>query len=44
MDFFRKAIALYKKVLKIKPDHEHALLEAGTIAASQACWSTPRRS
>ncbi len=33
--FLPKAIALYKKVLKIKPDHEHALLEAGTIAASQ---------
>jgi len=33
--FLPKAIALYKKVLKIKPDHEHALLAAGTIAASQ---------
>ena len=32
--FLPKAIALYKKVLKIKPDHEHALLEAGTIAAA----------
>ena len=33
--FTSKAIALYKKALKIKPDHEHALLEAGKIAASQ---------
>ncbi len=33
--FLSKAIALYKKALKIKPDHEHALLEAGKIAASQ---------
>ena len=35
MDFLPKAIALYKKVLKLKPDHEHALLQAGEIAASQ---------
>jgi tetratricopeptide (TPR) repeat protein len=33
--FLPKAIALYKKVLKLKPDHEHALLQAGEIAASQ---------
>jgi tetratricopeptide (TPR) repeat protein len=33
--FLPKAIALYKKVLKLKPDHEHALLRAGEIAASQ---------
>ena len=33
--FLSKAIALYKKVLKLKPDHEHALLQAGEIAASQ---------
>ena len=30
--FLPKAIALYKKILKIKPDHEHALLQAGEIA------------
>ncbi len=35
-DGFRsKAGALYKKILKLKPDHEHALLQAGEIAASQ---------
>lgn len=33
--FLPKAIALYKKILKLKPDHEHALLQAGEIAASQ---------
>lgn len=33
--FLPKAIALYKKVLKLTPDHEHALLQAGEIAASQ---------
>jgi tetratricopeptide (TPR) repeat protein len=33
--FLPKAIALYKKILKLKPEHEHALLQAGEIAASQ---------
>ena len=33
--FHPKAAALYKKILKIRPDDEHALLEAGTIAGSQ---------
>jgi tetratricopeptide (TPR) repeat protein len=33
--FVQKAIALYKKILKINPAHEHALLQAGEIAASQ---------
>jgi len=33
--FLPRAAALYKKVLKIKPDHEHALLQAGEVAASQ---------
>jgi len=32
--FLPKASAIYKKVLKLKPDHEHALLQAGEIAAS----------
>jgi tetratricopeptide (TPR) repeat protein len=35
-DGFRsKAGALYKKILKLKPDHEHALLQAAEIAATQ---------
>jgi tetratricopeptide (TPR) repeat protein len=33
--FFSKAAALYKKILKIRPDDEHALLQAGEMAASQ---------
>jgi tetratricopeptide (TPR) repeat protein len=33
--FLPRAAALYKKVLKIKPDHEHALLQAAEVAASQ---------
>jgi tetratricopeptide (TPR) repeat protein len=32
--FLPRASAIYKKVLKLKPDHEHALLQAGEIAAS----------
>jgi tetratricopeptide (TPR) repeat protein len=33
--FLPKASALYKKILKIRPDDEHALLQAGEIAARQ---------
>lgn len=33
--FFPKAQALYKKILKIKPDDEYALLQSGEIAAKQ---------
>ncbi|HXG90206.1 MAG TPA: tetratricopeptide repeat protein [Vicinamibacterales bacterium] len=33
--FFPKAAALYKKVLKVKPDDEYALLQSGDIAAKQ---------
>jgi tetratricopeptide (TPR) repeat protein len=33
--FYPKAGALYKKILKIKPDEEHALLQSGEIAARQ---------
>jgi tetratricopeptide (TPR) repeat protein len=33
--FLPKAHAIYKKVLKIKPDHEHALLQGAEIAGSQ---------
>jgi tetratricopeptide (TPR) repeat protein len=32
---FAKAGALYKKILKLKPDDEHALLQAAEIAAAQ---------
>ena len=33
--FFPKAGALYKKILKIKPDDEHALVQSGEIAVKQ---------
>src|SRR5204863_7094669 len=33
--FFPKAAALYKKIIKIRPDDEHALLRAGEMAAQQ---------
>jgi tetratricopeptide (TPR) repeat protein len=33
--FYPKASALYKKILKIKPDDEHALLQMGDLAAKQ---------
>jgi tetratricopeptide (TPR) repeat protein len=32
--FLPKASAIYKKILKLKPEHEHALLQAAEIAAS----------
>ena len=40
--FLPKASALYKKILKLKPDHEHALLQAGEIAASQGVLADAR--
>jgi len=33
--FFPKAAALYKKILKIKPDEEHVLLQVAEIAVKQ---------
>jgi len=32
--FLPKASAIYKKILKLRPEHEHALLQAGEIAGS----------
>lgn len=32
--FLPKASAIYKKILKLKPEHEHALLQAAEIAGS----------
>ena len=40
--FYPKASALYKKILKLKPDHEPALLRAGEIAASQGVLADAR--
>lgn len=33
--FYAKAAALFKKILKLKPDNEHALLQSGDLAAKQ---------
>jgi tetratricopeptide (TPR) repeat protein len=40
--FLPKAAALYKKILKLKSDHEHALLQAGEIAAQQGFYADAR--
>jgi tetratricopeptide (TPR) repeat protein len=37
-----KAGALYKKILKIKPEHEHALLQAADIIGSQGLYADAR--
>jgi tetratricopeptide (TPR) repeat protein len=33
--FYPKALALYKKIIKIKPDDEYAMLQSGELAARQ---------
>ncbi len=40
--FLPKAGALYKKILKLKPDHEHALVQGAEIAASQGLLADAR--
>jgi tetratricopeptide (TPR) repeat protein len=40
--FLPKASALYKKVLKLKPDHDHALLQGADIASSQGLLADAR--
>lgn len=40
--FLPKAAAVYKKILKLKPDHEHALLQAAEIAGSQGLYADAR--
>jgi tetratricopeptide (TPR) repeat protein len=40
--FLPKAGALYKKILKLKPDHEHALIQGAEIAASQGLLADAR--
>jgi tetratricopeptide (TPR) repeat protein len=41
--FLPKAAAMYKKVLKARPDHEHALLQSAELAASQGLLLDARR-
>ena len=40
--FVQKASAIYKKILKIKPDNEHALLQSAEIAAGQGLLADAR--
>jgi tetratricopeptide (TPR) repeat protein len=40
--FLPKAAAVYKKILKLKPDHEHAMLQAGEIAGRQGLAADAR--
>jgi tetratricopeptide (TPR) repeat protein len=35
--------ALYRKILKIKPDHDHALLQAAVVATSQGALADARQ-
>ena len=42
--FLPKAGALYKKILKLKPDHEHALIQGAEISASQGLLADARAS
>jgi tetratricopeptide (TPR) repeat protein len=40
--FLPKAAALYKKILKLKPDHEQVMLQAGEIAGQQGFYADAR--
>jgi tetratricopeptide (TPR) repeat protein len=40
--FLSKAAALYKKVIKLQPEHEHAMTQAGEIAAGQGLFADAR--
>ncbi len=42
--FLPKAGAVYKKILKLKPDHEHSLLQGAEIAATQGLLADARSS
>jgi tetratricopeptide (TPR) repeat protein len=37
-----KAAAVYKKILKLKPDHEHALMQAADLVAAQGLFVDAR--
>jgi len=37
-----KAAAVYKKIIKLKPDHEHALMQAADLVASQRLFADAR--
>jgi tetratricopeptide (TPR) repeat protein len=37
-----KAAAVYKKIIKLKPDHEHALMQAADLVAGQGLFADAR--
>jgi tetratricopeptide (TPR) repeat protein len=37
-----KAAAVYKKIIKLKPDHEHALMQAAELVAGQGLFADAR--
>ena len=41
--FFPKAAALFKKIVKLKPDDEYALLQSGDIAARQGTFADAKQ-
>src|SRR5262249_4740879 len=40
--YFPKAAALYKKIVKLKPDHEHALIQAADLVRGQGLYADAR--
>ena len=40
--YFPKAAALYKKIVKLKPDHEHALIQAADLVGGQGLYADAR--
>lgn len=41
--FYPKAAALFKKILKLKPDHEHSILMSGDLSAKQGILSEAKK-
>ena len=41
--FYSKALALFKKILKLKPDDEYALLQSGDLAAKQGTLADAKK-
>ena len=41
--FYSKALALFKKILKLKPDNEYALLQSGDLAAKQGTLADAKK-
>jgi len=41
--FYSKALALFKKIIKLKPDDEYALLQSGDLAAKQGTLADAKK-